>query len=197
VGVQQDATKLEVATSTGLRDAAESCLSSFTGDIPLLMADGSVLTSTDHHPMWDATTSTFTDAINVRVGEDLLGANGQLLAVTGERIYDQDLTAYNLQIDGIHTYYAGGTPVLVHNSCDPAELIYEANPKHGNVTRSGPRGDISRAPRGDCQAMLNCSIQVSARIREGVEPETGLKVVFRMHREWEGTEWWHGYVPGG
>lgn len=31
--------------------------------------------------------------------------------------YTADLTAYNLQISTIHTYYAGTTPVLVHNSC--------------------------------------------------------------------------------
>lgn len=30
-----------------------------------------------------------------------------------------DLTVYNLTIDGIHTYYAGTTPTLVHNSCGP------------------------------------------------------------------------------
>ena len=29
--------------------------------------------------------------------------------------------AYNLEIEGIHTYYAGETPVLVHNSCEIEE----------------------------------------------------------------------------
>jgi hypothetical protein len=96
------------------------------------------------------------------------------------------------------TRSAGSTPVLVHNSCggDP-NLIYEANPKHGAVTRPGPRGEISRAPRGDCQAMLECSVQVGPRARESVEPGTGLQVIFWMHRDFDGTEWWHGYVPGG
>lgn len=77
------------------------------------------------------------------------------------------------------------------------KLIYEANPKHGTVSRPGPRGEVSRAPRGDCQAMLECSTQIGPRLREGVEPDSGLPVVFRQHREFEGTEWWHGYVPGG
>ena len=130
----------------------------------------------------------------------MLGANGQLLAITGERIYDQDLTAYNLQIEGIHTYYAGNTPVLVHNMCDP-ELVYEASPKHGPVARQSPKGEISRAPRGDCQAMLECSTQLGPKLREGIEPDTGLTVLFRRTRAFEGpdgiTEWWHGYVPGG
>lgn len=76
-------------------------------------------------------------------------------------------------------------------------LIYEHNPKHGPVARQGPRGEISRAPRGDCQAMLECSILVKPNLRKGVEPETGAEVIFRRHRVFENTEWWHGYVPGG
>ncbi len=152
---------------SGLATAARSCLNSFTGDTPVLMADGkeepiaavkvgdkvlaidpetgrtggrpvtalirhsgehtmvdltlsdgSKITTTDHHPFWDASTRTFTDAINLHVGEKLLRASRQALTITGERVYDQDLTAYNLQIDGIHTYYAGTTAVLVHNSCE-------------------------------------------------------------------------------
>jgi hypothetical protein len=45
--------------------------------------------------------------------------SGTLLTITGLSDYSADLTAYNLQIDEIHTYYAGTTPVLVHNSCTP------------------------------------------------------------------------------
>jgi RHS repeat-associated protein len=77
----------------------------------------------------------------------------------------------------------------------PPRLIYEPNPKHGPVTRPGSRGPISRQPRGDCQAMLECSEPVSPTERRGVEPDTGEQVIFRRHREFEGTEWWHGYVP--
>ena len=76
-------------------------------------------------------------------------------------------------------------------------LIYEHNPKHGPVARQGPRGEISRAPRGDCQSMLECSTLVKPGLRTGIEPETGLEVIFRRHRVFENTEWWHGYVPGG
>ncbi len=42
-----------------------------------------------------------------------------MLTITRLTTYRADLTAYNLQIDQIHTYYAGATPVLVHNSCGP------------------------------------------------------------------------------
>jgi hypothetical protein len=80
---------------------------------------------------------------------------------------------------------------------DGPNLIYEHNPKHGPVTRQGPRGEISRAPRGDCQSMLECSTLVKPGLRRGIEPETGLEVIFRRHRVFENTGWWHGYVPGG
>ncbi len=81
------------------------------------------------------------------MGEDLLGPSGRLRTLTGERIYDQDLTAYNLQIGGIHTYDAGGTPVLVHNSCEQAASDALRN----------RLGSIQRAPslkrRSSCQRL--------------------------------------------
>lgn len=76
--------------------------------VDVTTSDGHTLSATDHYPIWDATTHTFTDAIDLRVLSD----DGQLLVITGLRLYQQDL-----QIDGIHTYYAGVTPILVYNMC--------------------------------------------------------------------------------
>jgi RHS repeat-associated protein len=81
------------------------------------LADGSTITATDRHPFWDATTGEFTYAIDLRPGDKVREIDGTLLAVSATRVYDEDVTAYNLTVDGIHTYYAGTTPVLVHNSC--------------------------------------------------------------------------------
>lgn len=47
----------------------------------------------------------------------MLALDGSTLEIDSVRVYGEDLTAYNLEIAGIHTYYAGATPVLVHNSC--------------------------------------------------------------------------------
>ena len=85
--------------------------------VDLTLDDGSKITTTDHHPFWDATTSTFTNAIDLPLGDRVLSDHGRTLTISTEHVYDRNLTAYNLQIDGIHTYYAGSTPVLVHNSC--------------------------------------------------------------------------------
>ncbi len=85
----------------------------------IALADGSMLDSTDGHPIWDATTGRFTDAGKLRIGDQVETSNGRLLTISRLTTYGADLTAYNLQIEQIHTYYAGSTPVLVHNSCEP------------------------------------------------------------------------------
>ena len=87
------------------------------GMVLVRLADGSVLDSTDGHPIWDATAGQFTEASKLRIGDTIETTNGAQLTIAGLTTYDADLTAYNLQIDEIHTYYAGATPVLVHNSC--------------------------------------------------------------------------------
>ncbi|MFV0460780.1 MAG: polymorphic toxin-type HINT domain-containing protein [Actinomycetales bacterium] len=163
----------------------------------LQLVDGTVLTTTEDHPYWSVDDRRFERADELAASERVLGTDGRTVEVSGLQLATtHEGRAYNLSVEGIHTYHVGDNEVIVHNACGPT-LIYEANPKHGPVSRPGPRGEISRAPRGDCQARLECSVQVGPRLREGVEPETGLKVVFRQHREFEGTEWWHGYVPGG
>jgi RHS repeat-associated protein len=85
--------------------------------VDLTLDDQTTITTTDHHPFWDATTRRFTDAIDLAVGDRVLSTDSETPAIIGKRVYDRNLTAYNLQIDGIHTYYAGTTPTLVHNSC--------------------------------------------------------------------------------
>jgi len=153
--------------ATAGRDAAESCLNSFTADTPVTMADGSkkpikdvkvgdkvlatdpytgetraepvvalirhsgqhamvlvtladgsVLDATGGHKIWDATQHRFVDADQLAVADKIETDTGGLITVAALTDYAANLTAYNLQIDQVHTYYAGTTPVLVHNSCD-------------------------------------------------------------------------------
>lgn len=73
--------------------------------VNVTLADGSMITATDHHPLWDATTSTFTYADRLHVGDDLVEADGAIIRIAGLRIYQEDVTAYNLTVDGVHTYY--------------------------------------------------------------------------------------------
>jgi hypothetical protein len=63
----------------------------------------------------------FVDAGALPVGDEVLTAGGARLSVAAVVLHEQDLTAYNLSIESIHTYYAGDAAVLVHNTgaaCD-------------------------------------------------------------------------------
>ena len=99
--------------------------------VDLTLSDGSKLTTTAHHLFWDATTRTFTDAIDLHVGDQILSDHGTTRTISAEHAYERILTAFNLQIDGIHTYYAGTTPVLVHSSCiSDADGLAHAAERH-------------------------------------------------------------------
>ena len=87
--------------------------------VAITLAGGAVIRATDHHLLWDATSGKFTFASSLKRGDRLAETGGHLIAITGTRDYRAYLTAYNLPISGIHTYYvtAGAEAVLVHNSC--------------------------------------------------------------------------------
>jgi hypothetical protein len=88
----------------------------------IVLADGTTIHATAGHPFWDATIHAFVNAGDLTVGDQVLTADGALLAVTGVYLHQQDLTAYNLSISDIHTYYAGDAGVLVHNTGGTCEL---------------------------------------------------------------------------
>jgi hypothetical protein len=84
-----------------------------------LEIEGGVLTTTEDHPFWNATDREFQRADQLDRGDKLLTPSGRLVQVIGIRASSRRVArAYNLSVDGIHTYYvvAGATPVLVHNS---------------------------------------------------------------------------------
>jgi hypothetical protein len=95
------------------------------------LADGSVLDATSGHKIWDATQHTFVDASQLRAGDKIETDTGDLITIAALTSYSADLTAYNLQINQIHTYYAGTTPVLVHNSCTAASVLHDPSSLEG------------------------------------------------------------------
>ncbi|MFE9574533.1 RHS repeat-associated core domain-containing protein [Streptomyces sp. NPDC006692] len=92
----------------------------FTDTTVHTSAGDKTITSTQHHPYWDASRKQWVDAANLKPGEQLRQPDGTLISVAKVRNYHRAVTTYNLTVDHIHTYYvlAGSTPVLVHN-CDP------------------------------------------------------------------------------
>jgi hypothetical protein len=67
-------------------------------------------------PVGSDASGSWVNAINLAVGDLLIDAAGQAVEVVGLTVTVEDLTAHNLTVAGIHTYYAGDEPVLVHNS---------------------------------------------------------------------------------
>jgi hypothetical protein len=100
--------------------------------VDITFSDSSI-TATDGHPFWDVTTGAFTNAIDLRPDDRVLTATGGTVAVVGIDAYETQTTVYNLTVDDIHTYYAGDTPVLVHNSCgdEVAHLLARVDEIHG------------------------------------------------------------------
>ncbi|MGW1506478.1 polymorphic toxin-type HINT domain-containing protein [Streptomyces mirabilis] len=75
------------------------------------------LTTTWHHPFWDATHHRWTDAHNLTPATKLRQADGTTVVIRGVRNFHQHGTTYDLTVGTLHTYYvlAGDAPVLVHN----------------------------------------------------------------------------------
>ena len=128
---------LAIFVHTGMRTA-----------VTVTLADGSQITATDEHFFWDATTEKFVWAIKLAVGDDLLTPAGDI-AIVSLGVHHMLFTAYNLAISGIHTYYAGSTPVLVHNSCGrpltpkefAAAVVRDTRNKYrGSATETGQHG---------------------------------------------------------
>ncbi|MFJ2606581.1 GIY-YIG nuclease family protein [Streptomyces sp. NPDC087425] len=84
------------------------------------------LTTTWHHPFWDATHHHWTDARNLTPGTKLRTATGTTATLTSVHNFHHHGTTYDLTVENLHTYYvvAGATPVLVHN-CNKNQGIYE------------------------------------------------------------------------
>ncbi|MFF2624829.1 RHS repeat-associated core domain-containing protein [Kitasatospora griseola] len=78
----------------------------------------SKLTSTAHHPYWDATTRQWTDARDLTPGHELQTVQGTATTTAVSTYSTTARAAYNLTVAEFHTYYVvtGNTPILVHNT---------------------------------------------------------------------------------
>ncbi|MCD5353835.1 polymorphic toxin-type HINT domain-containing protein [Kineosporia mesophila] len=76
-----------------------------------------VVHTTQEHPFWNAGDRQWTDARDLKAGDQLTPTTGALPEVMQVRVFDGSATMYNLTVADIHTYYVltGATPVLVHN----------------------------------------------------------------------------------
>ena len=61
----------------------------------------------------------------------VIDSDGKWLTVTGLGLSEQDVTAFNLTVAGLHTYYVGSESVLVHNCGGMTEFAAENLGKRG------------------------------------------------------------------
>ncbi|MFC4956797.1 RHS repeat-associated core domain-containing protein [Streptomyces mauvecolor] len=116
------------------KDFTDTTVHTETGD--------KTVTSTQHHPYWDASRKQWVDAAELKPGEQLRQPDGTSITVVSVRNYHRAITTYNLTVDHIHTYYvvAGATPVLVHN-CPVAN-----GGKYGDLQPAGAGNEINHVP---------------------------------------------------
>ncbi len=84
------------------------------------------LETTNEHPFWVVGDKTFTDAKDLKVGDQVTSPHGELqtLLATKCEPHAEGVAVFNFQVEGYHTYYVRehgtrGPPLLVHNSgCD-------------------------------------------------------------------------------
>lgn len=115
--------------------------------VDLQVEGGAVVTTTEDHPFWNATDHGFQRADQLDPGDDILTADGQHITVRGLVAGSQRRAlAYNLTVDGIHTYFVGigHNSALVHNTCDVRGL-WTITKEGTAATKQGPFGTVSKS----------------------------------------------------
>lgn len=83
-----------------------------------LAVEGETITTTEDHPFWSVTDQRFERADELDAGEKVQAAGGHALTVVGlELATSRTEVAFNLEVEGIHTYHVGEQGALVHNAC--------------------------------------------------------------------------------
>lgn len=113
-----------------------------------LVIDGEIITTTEDHPFWSVTDQRFERADELAAGEKLLAADGRRIAVSRLTLgSERRAQAYNLSVEGIHTYHVGLSTILVHNAgCDEWAADF--------VKRSGGEIKTFESPLGRVRGLL-------------------------------------------
>ncbi|WP_329102770.1 polymorphic toxin-type HINT domain-containing protein [Micromonospora sp. NBC_01699] len=92
-------------------------------DLTVTFGDGrtEVIKTTQHHPFWSQTRSSWIDAVDLQPDEQLLTLDQTPATITRNHSYIGSEVMYDLTVSTVHTYYVvvGDTPVLVHNTNTP------------------------------------------------------------------------------
>jgi hypothetical protein len=78
--------------------------------------------TTDVHPFWSEDRQAFIPAGELRIGETLRTLPGSQTHVLAKMARGPPEDVFNLEVEGLHTYYVGDQGVLVHNACGNYEV---------------------------------------------------------------------------
>ena len=89
-----------------------------TDELVHVTYSGGTITTTPTHPFYVAQKG-WTAAIELRAGDMLVTVNGEYVIVekVQHELLETPVSVYNFEVEDYHTYYVGGTSVLVHNEC--------------------------------------------------------------------------------
>ncbi|MGW0831987.1 RHS repeat-associated core domain-containing protein [Streptomyces prunicolor] len=120
---------------------------------PQHKTDVQTLTTTWHHPFWDATHHRWTDARHLTAGTKLRQPDGTTVVIRGVRNFHRHSTTYDLTVGTLHTYYvlAGSTPLLVHN-CPTGGAADLPDFDPSGVPRHQPGAAASRSGEASAEA---------------------------------------------
>lgn len=112
--------------------------------------DGDIIDTTEDHPFWSVSDQRFERADELNAGEQVLGADGHLRTVSGLALGTaRRATAYNLTVEGVHTYHVGSNEILVHNVCPPAPSgPLSPNQMNAAIKRGAAPAGIRRVDTG-------------------------------------------------
>ncbi|MFJ9544380.1 RHS repeat-associated core domain-containing protein [Streptomyces sp. NPDC101225] len=129
------------------------------------------LTTTWHHPFWDAVHHRWTDARNLTPGTKLRRPDGTTITVTAVHNFHQHKTTYDLTVGTLHTYYvlAGATPVLVHNCEEIADATTLYRFGSGPETTEKLAADAANAEQHDFPHGISTSTRLPPKIKESGE----------------------------
>lgn len=138
VATDPDTGKTTTQTVEALHDNLDADL------VDLTVKAGGISTTvhtTAHHPFWDKTTRTWTNAGDLKAGDELYTEAKAKVVVASVSSHAGTSHMLNLTVADLHTYYVlvGNTPVLVHNCGEASdELLDMADANLNGTTNVGP-----------------------------------------------------------
>ncbi len=86
-------------------------------EILTLGFEGSTIETTDSHRLW-VDGEGWKEAGSLKVGDRILGRHGEILTLKALDRRNGRFTVYDIQVEGLHSYFTAKDGVLAHN-CDP------------------------------------------------------------------------------